>query len=431
MLKNYPYWWESAGPPQNSGEHKLPPGSDVLIIGAGLTGLSAARTLAISGKSVLVLDSGSPGIGASSRNGGMIGGGHRIAPGVLEERYGREVAAGLLHEMHIDSMEFAKTLMAEEKIECDFVETGRCQAFWRDGEYDMMARNVDRLRQLIPVQAEMVPKPQLQAEVATRLYGGGVVYANHGGLNPAKWVAGICRSATAAGARIIGDTPVHAIDGSSTALNIETARGTVRAGTVLVATNGYTTADLGPIKRRIFPLPSFIIVTEELGENRVRCLIPNGRMIVETRERYCYYRPSPDRKRIVFGGRAGMFEVPERFAASQLKSLMTGIFPELRGVRITHSWRGKTGFTFELSPHVGREGSIWHAMGYCGNGNSMAPWLGHKAALMILGDPEGETAFSKVGMPTRWWYRGTPWFLPFADGMFRVRDAWSNLKKAN
>jgi glycine/D-amino acid oxidase-like deaminating enzyme len=77
-------------------------------------------------------------------------------------------------------------------------------------------------------------------------------------------------------------------------------------------------------------------------------------------------------------------------------------------------------------PHVGQIDGVWHAMGYSGSGNAMAPWLGHKAALRILGDPEGETAYSRTAFPKRWWHQGQPWFLPFADVTFRLRDIWNN-----
>ena len=121
-----------------------------------------------------------------------------------------------------------------------------------------------------------------------------------------------------------------------------------------------------------------------------------------------------------------MFNAPERFVQNQMRELITGIFPELRNVELTHSWRGNTGFTFEMVPNVGQIDGIWHALGYCGNGNGMAPWLGHKAAQMMLGEPGGETAFSKTKLPARWWYGGRPWFLPFADVLYRLKDGLNN-----
>ena len=399
------------------------------MIGVGLTGLSAARTLAISGKSVLVLDSGNPGEGASSRNGGMIGGGHKINADALIARDGLNFAAAKTREMHIESVSFAKGIMETESIDCDFKDSGRFLALWLPSEYDAFARNLTRIKELAPVAAGMVPHSRTRDEIASDAFAGGAVFHHHGGLNPAKWVQGLLGAAIRRGASVQGNTPVLQIEREGAAHAASTPRRPVRAGEVLQATNGYTNGRVGAAGRSVFPVASYIIATEPLGTNFMGNLLPTARMIVETRKRHCYFRPSPDGARIVFGGRAAMFQAGNRFFQSQLRILLRQIFPELRGVGISHAWKGHTGFTFGMEPHVGQTGGIWHAMGYCGNGNSMAPWLGHKAALQIAGDPEGETAFSHAELQRRWWYLGNPWFLPFAEAGFRARDVVSDLRR--
>jgi glycine/D-amino acid oxidase-like deaminating enzyme len=431
MPKSEPYWWEDAGAPAGFPPGALPEEVDVLIVGAGLTGASAARTAAKGGKSVLALDAGVPGIGASSRNGGQIGGGHRLSADELIARFGEATAIALLEEAHHGSTAFARTLMAEEGIACDYTECGRFRALWQPGEYEAAARATERLQTLFGLEAEMVPRTRQRDEVASDLYSGGVLYPRHGALNPAKWVAGLLAAAHRAGAQIQGETPVTRVTRDGPGWQVETPRGRVRAGAVLVATNGYTPAGLPQFKRRIIPVPSFIVATEELGENRMRSLFPNGRIVSESRERHCYYRISPDGKRLVFGGRAALFDAPEGLAQSQLRTLIAQVFPDLGAVGFSHSWRGRTGFTFDYLPRCGQLDGIWYAMGYSGSGNAMAPYLGHKAALQILGDPEGETAFSRTGFPARWWHRGQPWFLPFADLMFRGRDILANRRRGS
>ena len=428
-MKNTPYWWDIASPPKQFEQSELPSTADVLVIGAGLTGLSASRTLAKAGKSVVCVDAGAPGIGASARNGGMIGGGHRVPWDKLVAQYDKQTAADLTRELHIDSMEFAKSLMADEGIDCDYSETGRLQALWRASEYESVARNFSEILKSVPISIEMIPKSKVRDHVSTDMYGGGAIYHHHGGLNPAKWMAGIRDAAVKAGAKLQGNTPVVAIERTGASIAATTPQGIISAGQVLIATNGYTRRVLGSVSRRVFPVPSFIVVSEELGENRVRSMFPSMKMIVETRARHCYFRPSPDGKRLLFGGRAAMFAAPERFVQNQMRDLMTGIFPEMRNAELTHSWRGNTGFTFELLPNVGQTDGIWHALGYCGNGNGMAPWLGHKAAQMMLGEPEGETAFSKTKLAARWWYGGWPWFLPFADVLYRFKDQLNRSKR--
>lgn len=423
-----PFWWESAGRPHPTPKIELPDEVDVVVVGAGLTGLTASLFLAKAKKTVLVLDKTTPCMGASSRNGGMIGGGHRVSVDLLLQKYGKDLASRLLQEMHIDSTVFAKELMTAEGIDCDFQETGRFQAFWKKSDYELYARKLEQLKGLIPVQAELLNSADQKNEVASNSYHGGISYHLHGGINPAKWVYGIKNSALKHKVTIQGDTPVEKLHFDAGVHFVKTPRGTVKTNEVLMATNGYTPTHFGELSKRIFPIPSFIIVTDSLGENRVGDLFPGLKMIVETRERHCYFRPSPDRKRIIFGGRAAMFKPPDRFFEAQLQMLLGGIFPEIKDVGITHAWWGKTGFTFEMLPHVGKLNNVWHAMGYCGNGNGMAPWLGYKVANRILGTPEGETAFAEIDMPTKWYYGGLPWFLPFADIGFRFRDIYSNIQ---
>lgn len=428
-VKFDPYWWEDAGRPTSALETELPAEADIVVIGAGLTGLAAARTLARAGKVVLALDALQPGEGASSRNGGMIGGGHRLSFETMRARFGQDTALCLLREAHLDSGDFVKSLMSDENIECDYVESGRFRGLWRSAEYERAARDLEQLQRMIPLEAEMLPWARQREEVASDLYRGGTVFFRHGGLNPAKWVAGIQRSALGAGARVRGKTPVQSVERDGVGFRVSTPEGVVRTGVVLAATNGYTPAQLTPFARRILPIPSFMVATEAIGRARIDELFPRGRMIVESRDRHCYFRPSPDGERIVFGARAAMFDIPEKLAQGQLRGLLRQVFPQLEDIDLSHSWRGRTGFSFDFLPSVGKIDGIWHAMGYSGSGNAMAPYLGHKAALQILGDPEGDTAFSRTAFPTRWWHRGRPWFLPFADVTFRLRDAWNHLSR--
>ena len=426
-----PYWWEGGTRPTAPPEHPLPKSVDVLVLGAGLTGLSAALTLARRGKSVLVLDALAPGEGASSRNGGMIGGGHRLSIGEMTDRFGHDTALALLREAHVASRDYALKLMRDEGIDCDYVETGRFRGLWTASEYEAAGRGLDALQRLVDVEAWMVPRTQQRAEAGTDLYAGGTVFARHGGLNPAKWVAGLLAAAMRAGAMVQGHTPVTALAQDTAGHRVDTPRGRVKAGFVLAATNGYTDSALPAARRRIVPIPSYILATEELPAAKMAALFPKGRMVAESRERHCYYRPSPDGKRVLFGGRAAMFQAPAWFAEDELKRLMEKIFPDLGPVRISHCWSGRTGFTFSFLPHVGKLDGVWHAMGYSGSGNAMAPWLGHKAACAILGDADGDTAFRRTPFPTRAWHRGRPWFLPAADVMFRARDIVANFKRAS
>ena len=426
-----PFWREDSAAPERLSFGEWTGSADAVVIGAGLTGLSAAREMAMRGRRVVVLDSGPLCGGASGRNGGMLGGGHRLSPAALEKQYGADTAGRLLREAHLDSVEFAKRLIRDENIACDFAECGRFRGAWTRRDYDDAGRALDRLKKIVPLEAEMVPKSRQREEVATDLYAGGAVYYRHGGLNPAKYAAGILRAAARAGAALFGGVPALGAARRRGVFTVSTPRGDVRAGMVLAAVNGYASRALAEHRRRVVPVPSFLAATEPLAENAARELIPGGRMIVESRARHCYYRLSPDGRRVIFGARAAMTaDAPEAFVRRQLRGLLREVFPSLARTEFTHSWRGLTGFSFGMLPNVGRIDGVWHAMGYCGNGNAMAPWLGRKAALAMLGDPEGETAFSRTCFPAKWWHRGSPWFLPAAGAWLRLCDLRDNRRRA-
>jgi glycine/D-amino acid oxidase-like deaminating enzyme len=428
MPKSDPYWWEEFAVFSDR-PAELPGACDVLVVGAGLAGCSAALTLAKSGVDVLLLDAQRPGFGASTRNGGMIGGGYRLSLDQMTERYGRDTAHRLLVESHIDSLEFARNRIEQENIDCDYNTYGRFRGQWNKAEYDAASRSLDELRKLVPVNIEMVPREKQRQEIGSDFYSGGMLLHDHGGLHPAKYLTGMLKAAERAGAKIIGHTAVRKVNGSGSGFVVKTDNGAVRAGSVLMATNGYTTRDFSALKRRIIPVSSFLIVTEELPDDLVDDIMPARRMCVETRHRHCYFRLSPDSKRFIIGGRAAMSRISLERAAGILRGLMGEIFPQLKSARISHCWTGQTGFTFSFLPHVGQIDGVWHVAGFSGSGNAMAPYLGHKAAQLMTGNPAGQTAFTKTTLETRHWYRKSPWFLPIAHLLYRLKDHQENFTR--
>jgi len=432
--KSDPYWWDACLPGASAEADmpaELPAQVDVVVVGAGLTGTSAARTLAKNGASVLLLDAETPGFGGSTRNGGMVGGGHRLSIDELIARYGTETAHALLREAHCDSLAFAKGLIAEEAIDCDYHTYGRFSGQRSPAVYEETARAMERLSKIIPINVEMVPRTEQRREVGSDFYSGGLLLHDHGGLHPAKYHRGVLDAAQRAGAVVSAPTPVERVTRSGSGYRVDTPRGPVVASEVLMSTNGYTRQAFRPLMRRIIPVSSYVAVTGELPEDLIRSIMPGRRMIVETRNRHCYYRLSPDGKRLVFGARAAMHQVSQDTATRTIRGLMTEIFPALEGVEITHSWSGRLGFTFAMLPHVGRMDGMWHAMGFSGSGNAMAPYLGHKVALAMLGHKDAETAFMKTEFPTRFWHFGRPWFLPIAHALYRVLDIRDDLRRAH
>jgi len=415
-----PWWWEAAAPnaPRDT---VLPQRCDVAVVGGGYTGASAALTLARAGRDVLLLDAEAPGFGASSRNGGMIGSGHRLGLAALSDLYGRERALAILRE-GLASLDFTTQLIESEGIDCDFRRCGRFRGAWRPADYDAMTREAETLGREIGLETAVVPRGEQHREVATDCYHGGVVYLRHGAVHPAKLHCGLLALARDAGATVVGHTPVTGLVAEDRGFRLSTPRGSVTASEVVLASNGYTGAALPWFQRRLLPVSSYIVATEALPEETVRRLIPGGRMIVETRSRHCYYRASPDGRRLLLGARAALRRISPAQAAPRNHRLLVQLFPELAGVRLSHAWSGYVCFPRDQMPQIGVRDGIHFALGYSGSGVAMAPYLGHKVALKLLGDRAGATAFDDRPFPPIPFYAGRPWFLPFLDLYYRMRD---------
>ena len=412
-----PYWWEDVVWPALDGA--LPRKVDLLVVGGGYTGLSAAIAAHDAGAKVAVIDAGRPGAAASSRNGGMVGAHPRLSWEALASANGAEVADAIFVESGA-ALDWMQALIAREGIDCDYETSGRIQLAFTAAHFEGQRVLASRVGEKSAVACRLIEGADLGAEIASPLYKGGLLFPEHGSLHPAKYYLGLLAAVLKRGVPVIGDCPAEALADLNGGKQVQTPRGMVRAERVLLATNGYTGRPFGWFMRRVFPLPSFLIATEPLSENMIGDLAPARRMMVETRARHSYFRVSPDGTRIIFGGRAAMVHVDLRTAAKRLHATMCEIWPSLKEVQITHAWSGNTGFAFGQMPVVGERDGVHYAMGFSGSGTVMAPYLGAKAAFQALGLPEGETAYTRTRLQTRWFHPGgAPHFLKGAEVWFK------------
>jgi glycine/D-amino acid oxidase-like deaminating enzyme len=419
-MKEVPYWWEEA-PPTPGDTPAMPTSADVAVIGSGYTGLSAALTLARAGRSVVVFDSDTPGIGASSRNGGMLGSWLKPSLDTLTRRYGPEAARALFAESR-EAYDFLGRFIADEDIECDYAETGAFTGIVKPAQYEAMARETERLSRTIGVEADMVSRSEVRNEIGTDIYCGGRVTHRRAGLHPARYHAGLIGRVRESGATVAGNCPVTAIQRNGGDFTVTTPHASLKVRNVVVATNGYTGPVTPALRRRVIPVTSYMIATAPLSPNLMATLMPKGRMLTDSNRLLCYFRPSPDNTRVLFGGRPAYTAIGPKLAAERLSRHMTRIFPELRDVELTHSWFGYIAYTFDRLPHVGEHDGMHYAMGYCGSGVVMSTWLGHKAALRLLGQAEGKSAFAELEHPTSRFYHGRPWFLPLVQAWYQGAD---------
>ena len=415
-----PVWLDDA-PAVPVPEAPLPARVDVAIVGSGYTGLNAALETARAGRTTLVLEAGTPGCGCSTRNGGQISTSVKPEQHALAARHGAERARAIRKEGET-ALRWIEDRIAAESIDCDFRRVGRFHAAHTPRHYDALVRDAEALSRTEDIETHAVPKAEQRRELGSDAYYGGVVFPNHAALHPAKYHRGLLAAALAAGASVKGACAVTDIRRDTGGFTLQTVQGPVQARDVIVATNGYTGAALPWMRRRVIPIGSYIIATEPLPRALVDRLFPTDRIASDTCKVVYYYRASPDRRRIVFGGRVSANETDPRVSAPRLYRDMCRIFPDLQGTRISHSWMGTVAYTFDELAHTGVHDGVHYAMGYCGSGVSMASYLGMRAGQKVLGLPSGQTAFDGLPFPTRPLYAGKPWFLPPVVAWYRWRD---------
>lgn len=422
-MKTIPYWLDTAEPAGDFTDTELPDRVDVAVVGAGLTGSSAALALARKGASVAVLESDRVGYGASGRNGGMCTTGMAIGFGTALERYGTP-SAGRLFLAYNDAIDLVEKLVTDESIDCDFARAGKLNLACKPAHYDRLARTHELLADRLEYETELVPRARLHTEIGSDYYHGGLADPKGAGLHVGKFVHGLAGAAVRNGATVHERAPVtglRRLDG--TRHRVTTARGTVEASQVLLATNGYTGSPFGWFRRRIVPIGSFIVVTEPLSKEQIDELMPTRRMASDSKNLLYYFRITPD-QRLLFGGRA-------RFAMSNPRSdrksgdiLRRGIsrvFPQLASCRIDYLWGGLVGMTLDQLPHAGVRDGLYYSMGYSGHGVQMSTYMGHQMAQLMDGNPEANPwrDFRFKAVPG---HVGRPWFLPFAGAYYRLQD---------
>ncbi len=413
-----PLWLDEA--PLVPADDSLPARVDVAIIGSGYCGLSAARVLAQSGASVLVLDAGDPGAGASTRNHGHLGGGGKLPP-KLDALVGPDRAA-LIREDAVQSVDFVRALIRDEQLDVDYVQRGRFIAAHSPRAFLGLQARADSMRRGLNLTVDVVPRSRQREEIGSDFYYGGITVTEAGALQPAKLHREMRRLAEAAGVLIRGRAAVEMVTKGGATFTLRTARGVVRADQVVVATNAYSGPATPFVQRRIVPVTAYMIATEPMPEALAQDVLPRNRTGGDTKRALYAFRRSPDGRRVVFAGRAKFRDIDERRAATILHGFMRGVWPQMRDVKITHCWKGFVGFTFDFLPHMGEVDGLHYAAGCQGAGVAMMSYLGHQIGLKILRQQNRPCGLDSTAFPTLPFYRGRPWFLPAVGAYYNLRD---------
>lgn len=423
-------WWDETAsiPEQTAFEDSAR--TDVAIIGAGFTGLSAALHLARAGTSVTVLEAEQVGWGASGRNGGFccLGGG-MAGDAALDRRFGRDGRIAY-RRTELAAIDLVEGIVSEAGMDIDRHSDGETILAHRPKDMVSLEAHAACLSENYGVGHALHSAAALPAfGMAGPFHGALTVHAGFA-LNPRKYLRGLAQLAGDEGARICAQSAVTAlvrqVDGWALRINGHI----LRADHVILATNGYSSEDMPEwLAGRYLPSQSNVIVTRPLSEDECAAAGWTSRqMAYDTRNLLHYFRRLPD-NRILFGMRGGVLTGPKAAARAhtRIRADFEAMFPAWRHVETSHSWSGMVCLARDLQPFVGPvpdQDGLWAGLCYHGNGVAMGSYSGALLAQLVLGHPRGLTYPQAMRAPLRKFGLGRfrRAIMPFAYGAYMLAD---------
>lgn len=422
-MKYVSYWHDTAPAFASARPGPVEGQYDVAVIGAGFTGLAAARKLALAGRRTVVLEAETVGWGASGRNGGHLNNGISHGYPDAMARFGREKARAV-YRAYDQAVDTVERLVAEEAIDCAFRRSGKIKLASKPAHFEALARNYEAIHREADPDIELLSRADLAAEIGSEAFHGGMLIKKSAMMHMGRFAAGLGEAAVRHGVTIHEQAPVTGRARAGKGWSLATPRGTVTADKVLLATGAYTTGAFPWFRRRIVSMGSFIIATRPLSKEEAARILPGNRTYVTSRHVGNYFRLSPD-NRLIWGGRARFSARSDQGSDAKsgaiLRASLAETFPHLAQVEIDYCWGGLVDMTQDRYPRAGEADGLYYAMGYSGHGAHMSSHMGEVMADLITGrinrNPWDGLAWPAVPL-----HAGKPWFLPFVGLYYRALD---------
>ncbi len=371
--------------------------ADVCVVGAGITGCSAALHLARRGYRVRVIEARQVGFGASGRSGGQLIAGFNRGQAALTRMVGAADARALW-DLGEEALGLTRALIAEHAIACDLADGHVTLAADRAAHRRDIEDTFEEWSRLGRRGLEIWDRDTVRRAVRSDHYVMGLHDPRAGHLHPLNYTLGLARAAGAAGAVFHEDTPLTRLRDGDPAV-VETPGGRVTARFVLLAGNAYLARLGGGDRRlsgRLMPINTYVATTAPLGDSAARELIPGNQAAADLYFAINYFRLTPDH-RMLFGGRVGYGREAADGARRQMRRTITRIFPRLADVALDYTWGGAIGITVNRLPDVGRLApNVLYAHGYSGHGLAHATLAGRLVAEAVAGQAERFDVFARI-----------------------------------
>jgi gamma-glutamylputrescine oxidase len=370
---------------------------DVVIIGGGFTGLSAALACAERGFSVILLEKEKIAFGASGRNGGQLIPGLRWTASELEEAFGKDRADALFDLCWRQNR--VKARIDKHDIKCD-LKAGHLEAAWTPADFDAMQREAQYLARRFDYESDVVAKSDMAAHIGSELYHGGIYDLQGGHFHPINYAIGLGKAALAAGVTILEDCRAFSVEEGVQPV-VSALGGDIRAKHVILAADSWMSDiwtsdgkfDLG---RYTVPIMNYNIATAPLPN--ADALLPSDAAVADSRFVLNYFRLSAD-KRVIFGGGERYSQTPPRDIAAFVRPFVAQVFPQIADAKIEYGWGGAVAVTMNRLPHIGRRGNVFFAHGFSGHGALVTTLAGELIAEAMAGTAERFDVLA--GLPSR------------------------------
>jgi glycine/D-amino acid oxidase-like deaminating enzyme len=365
--------------------------AQVVIVGAGYTGLSAALHLAIAGRDVVVLEALEVGERASGLNGGQVIPGVKHDPDTLEELFGPELGARLVTTV-ATAADLVFELIARHGIECESSRAGWIQPATSEQALTQLAARA-RQWQRRGAAVEMLSREAVKALTGSPRYCGGLLDRRGGKVQPLALVRGLARALLSAGGQVFSHSPAIRLVRVGSDWRIDTPQGSVTSQTVILATNAYTDGLVGALRRTVVPVPSFQVATQPLTPQMLKEILPQGQAASDTWHLLRYFRTDAS-GRLVLGSRGTFAAAPDLRAIRRHYRAVHEIYPQLQGVPFEYHWGGWVAITRDHLPHLHELATgVLAGLGYNGRGVAMATMMGKLLAQCALGAPATQLGF--------------------------------------